>query len=563
MRKPVPTEPTAKLPLTVEQYSSEKKLPLDYLTKEWGLKNVQRGGVCCVEQPYTRMDGEVCAPRYRYANAKQSPYNSGDHIILYGQKQLISPEGSTCILVEGESDTQTLHHSRYNVLGVPGTSMWDKCISNDPDIIDFLAFKTVIIIQEPPSLAEKAKGLDSAAKMVTKIKENLPLSTVVAVRLWEFAPKDSDGEPLYKDVSGLWIHYGGLPGFSRFMDALHIASRAAGKKGTEEVEWRKFFHTISELDQGEMKQLVKGFLPEGVTFLGSLSGVGKTWLALSLARALALQKPFLGVYEVTEQHNVLYLVPEMGSRALRSRAEKMGLPDDDRFRCQTLKDGVLALDSPQMLAAIDELKPVIFLDTAIRFTAGVEENSSSANASGLANAVFSLLRRGAPAVVCNHHSPKAAGDADFMTLENVLRGTGDFGAMCDAVWGVQHARKAGDKDYQQESSDLTRLSVRCVKPRDFEPVDPFIIQGRPHIDEVGDFRVIMAGDFNAQTAGNSDDTAKLTISRMVEENPQVSLKALMRATGRHNTTVKRLAGELELRQSDAGWIKSESSENAY
>jgi len=140
MRKPVPTEPTAKLPLTVEQYSSEKKLPLDYLTKEWGLKNVQRGSVCCVEQPYTRMDGEVCAPRYRYANAKQSPYNSGDHIILYGQKQLISLEGSTCILVEGESDTQTLHYARYNVLGIPGTSMWSKCLANDPEIVTFLAW---------------------------------------------------------------------------------------------------------------------------------------------------------------------------------------------------------------------------------------------------------------------------------------------------------------------------------------------------------------------------------------------------------------------------------------
>src|SRR3989442_6815933 len=148
----MPSQPTAKLPLTLEQYSAEKRLPLEYLANVWGLKNVVHDGVCCVEQPYTRMDGAVCAPRYRYVNAKKSPYNSGDGIILYGQKQLISPEGSTCILVEGESDTQTLHHARYNVLGIPGTSMWDKCLANDPAITDFLAFKTVIIIQEPPSL---------------------------------------------------------------------------------------------------------------------------------------------------------------------------------------------------------------------------------------------------------------------------------------------------------------------------------------------------------------------------------------------------------------------------
>jgi hypothetical protein len=101
------------------------------------------------------MDGTVCAPRYRYANAKLSPLDSGDRIVLYGQKQLVAPESSTCVLVEGESDTQTLRYARYNVLGIPGTSMWDKCIANDPDIVQLLAFKTIIIIQEPPSLAEK------------------------------------------------------------------------------------------------------------------------------------------------------------------------------------------------------------------------------------------------------------------------------------------------------------------------------------------------------------------------------------------------------------------------
>lgn len=324
-------------------------------------------------------------------------------------------------------------------------------------------------------------------------------------------------------------------------------------------DWRKFFHTISELDQGEVKQLVKGFIPEGVTFLGSLSGVGKTWLALSLARALTTGKPFLGVYEVPEPQKVLYLVPEMGSRALRARAERLGLPNDDRFRCQTLKDGPLALNSPHLFAAIEELKYVVFLDTAIRFTSNVEENSSSANASGLANAVFGLIRRGAPSVVCLHHSPKAAGDAEFMTLENVLRGTGDFGAMCDAVWGIQHAKqkkaRAWDDKYQQESSELTRLSLRCVKPRDFEPVDPFVVQGRPYIDEAGDFRVIVSGELNM--SANDDDKIALLV-RLVKENPKVGLRELMRKTGLHNDTIKnRLATKNFVWSKTEGWQEDE------
>src|SRR5262249_33600401 len=158
-------------PLTLIQYSEEKKLPVDYLVKTWGLKEVQLNGFCCIEQPYAQIDGTAYAPRYRYANAKKSPLNSGDRIVLYGQKQLISPDGDMCILVEGESDTQTLHYARYNVLGIPGTSMWDTCIDNDPQMVAVLAWKTIIVIQEPPSLKERAKGLDSAAKMVIKIKD--------------------------------------------------------------------------------------------------------------------------------------------------------------------------------------------------------------------------------------------------------------------------------------------------------------------------------------------------------------------------------------------------------
>jgi len=285
MRKPVPKETTAKEPLTLEQYSKEKQLPLDYLVKTWGLKTVLRDGVSCVEQPYTRMDATVCAPRYRYANAKQSPCNSGDRIILYGQKQLRSTNSGQCIFVEGESDTQTLHHAGYNVLGIPGTSMWDKCVANDLGILDFLVGKTVIVIQEPPSLAEKAKGLDSAAKMVVNIKASLPLSIVVVARLWEFAPRDSDGEPLYKDVSGLWTYHDGSQGFSRFMEALFIASRAAGKRGTDSRQ----IHSVlaSDIEMELTEWLWKDHIPlKHMTVFAGMPQKGKSTAAIDVISRL-------------------------------------------------------------------------------------------------------------------------------------------------------------------------------------------------------------------------------------------------------------------------------------
>jgi hypothetical protein len=135
--------------LTLPQYAEEKKLPLNCLKNTFKLTTVFRGDVHCVEQPYTRMDGTPAAPRYRYANAKQSPPNCGDQIVLYGQAQLIPKiqmdaldvgDSRPCFLVEGESDTHTLRCAAINVLGIPGTAMWDTCIQNDPDVLDFLAW---------------------------------------------------------------------------------------------------------------------------------------------------------------------------------------------------------------------------------------------------------------------------------------------------------------------------------------------------------------------------------------------------------------------------------------
>lgn len=70
------------------------------------------------------------------------------------------------------------------------------------------------------------------------------------------------------------------------------------RMATPVPEWRKLFRSLGEMEQGEMEYLIDGFLPEGITFLGGLSGVGKTWFALSIAKALATGQPFLDKFAV-------------------------------------------------------------------------------------------------------------------------------------------------------------------------------------------------------------------------------------------------------------------------
>lgn len=328
--------------------------------------------------------------------------------------------------------------------------------------------------------------------------------------------------------------------------------------------WRAHFRRLSELEEGDVPMLIKGILPgEGVSFLVSLAGVGKSLIALSMMKALRTGSPLFGHYLVPAIVPVAYLVPEMGSRAVRSRIEKMGIPDSEQFLLRTLKERIMYLDSPHLMAMVQELKPVLFLDTAIRFAKGAEENSAGANAVGLAEGIFALLRAGARAVVCLHHAPKNGAKMPEMTLENYVRGTGDFGAMAEVVWGIRRDRrkigKKWDAAYEKESESLTRLYVEGLKGRDIPDVaDPFVIQGRPYIDQQGDFALIRKGDFDMEAGGRSVADRLTVLFTKIQADSTISIRNLTKATGWNHAAVKKHALSQGWRQlKGQEWVKGE------
>jgi hypothetical protein len=74
----------------------------------------------------------------------------------------------------------------------------------------------------------------------------------------------------------------------------------------------------------------------------------------------------------------------------------------------------------------------VFLDTPVRFRDGEEVVDSKK----FAETVFRILKSGAKSVTA-HHSSKACEKQAYMSLENVLRGSGDIGALCATCWGVK------------------------------------------------------------------------------------------------------------------------------
>ena len=116
----------------------------------------------------------------------------------------------------------------------------------------------------------------------------------------------------------------------------------------------------------------------------------------------------------------------------------------------------------------------VFLDTAVRFMAGNENDVENARPS--ADKLFRLLEAGARCITGAHHAPKGFEGQDYMGLQNILRGSGDIGAMC---WGVR-----------QIDAARNQLYVENIKPRDFQPCAPFIVEGRPRLDETGQFKML-------------------------------------------------------------------------
>lgn len=127
--KPKPKEKAAfdLVPYSVEQYSFDKHLPVDFLTETCRVTTrKERGGMTCLQMTYYTEDGQQAAVRKRYGK-KEFRWQKGSagKICLYGEWRL--PEirkVGWAILVEGESDTQSLWYMGLPAIGVPGASMF-------------------------------------------------------------------------------------------------------------------------------------------------------------------------------------------------------------------------------------------------------------------------------------------------------------------------------------------------------------------------------------------------------------------------------------------------------
>jgi hypothetical protein len=247
--------------------------------------------------------------------------------------------------------------------------------------------------------------------------------------------------------------------------------------------WRPLFHTYDEfLNAPPLVFAIGGVVQEqGVTLIGGLAGHSKTLFMLDMVSAMLNGFGLFDHFSVPRLRNkVLYLVPESGISPFWARLKLFHLEDHlraDRLLVRTLscQEEITGLSDPRILKAAEGAD--IFLDTAVRFMQGGENDVEPSRI--FAQTLFDLLAAGARTITGAHHSPKSFETQDRMTLEGVLRGSGDIGAMISTAWGLR-----------QIDPRSNRVFVANLKARDFEPCEPFIIEGRPHLDEGGHFKLV-------------------------------------------------------------------------
>ncbi len=279
-------------------------------------------------------------------------------------------------------------------------------------------------------------------------------------------------------------------------------------------------HTYEEiLNVPPVSFAIDGFLQEqGITLIGGLSGHGKTLIMLAMVRALLEGGKLFHRFAVNDPaKKVIYLIPECGLSPFAHRLKIFGLADyvrEGRLLVRTLSKKPISLNDPRLLREVPGSD--VFLDTVTRFKSG-DENDAAENAEFAEN-LFNLQRAGARTITGAHHSPKSFGKDTYMSLENILRGTGDIGAMLATCWGIR-----------QIDSEQNRIYVQNVKPRDFLPCEPFIIQGRPSLDATGYFELTEPPGFAGEL---SDHVSKEKGGRPAIAEEKVAEAFRLRALGK-------------------------------
>lgn len=277
-------------------------------------------------------------------------------------------------------------------------------------------------------------------------------------------------------------------------------------EGGEEGDPRELFETQSTfVNEPDLPWVITLIAHIGEsTWFAALPKQMKTWVMMCVAKALLTGEPLFGNPRFTVPHKaekVIYLIPEAGRGSVKKRLTLLGLVDclydpianpDGGLFVRTLSAGEkIKLTDPALLELAKGAD--IFIDTAVRYLEG-DENSVK-DVKVLTENILNLLSVGARSLWVAHHAAKGFENATTMTLQNMFRGSGEFGAALTNAYGLC-----------QTEEKTSTLHFHPIVGRDLDDLIPdMILQGRPYLSTISNFRVV---DVNAEKFSGAKPTGR-------------------------------------------------------
>jgi hypothetical protein len=167
--------------LTLDHYTHAKALPTDFL-KTCGVSEFTYDYKPALRIPYLGAGGEELAVRFRIAlDGDRFRWKSGTKPCLYGLHRLAEAQkAAQVVLVEGESDCQTLWFHGIPALGIPGAANWRE--ERDARHLD--GIETIYVVVEPDRGGDAVRAWLSRSIIRHRAKlVNLPTKDPSALHL--------------------------------------------------------------------------------------------------------------------------------------------------------------------------------------------------------------------------------------------------------------------------------------------------------------------------------------------------------------------------------------------
>ena len=266
---------------------------------------------------------------------------------------------------------------------------------------------------------------------------------------------------------------------------------------------------------------------EGIIW-GGQPNVGKTWIALDLALAVATGTPFLHHFEVPQSHPVL-MIDEEGSQWNNYRRFEMML--EGRRVGSTIDIPIhvsigrgVRLDTPQgitiMQRMLERYRPkLVIMDSLVRMHGG-DENSSRSMADFF-HLTKQIMTTYETSILFTHHVRKPSLESN--DPGDLIRGSTDIRGWPDVI----HVFQA--------TEDSTEITAHTVKQRNRARMDPFSIRVLIS-NEDSEATLAYIGDAERS---RRDDISASDIRQAIASLPDPTLQNIASYLDRHPDTLRK------------------------